>query len=39
MKLQTNAVLKDSLVSVDTPGENLIPNAMVYTCFIHLYVL
>jgi hypothetical protein len=38
MKLEINAILKDGLVSVDTPGKNLRPNTMVYSCFIHLHV-
>jgi hypothetical protein len=39
MKLEINAILKDSLISVDTPGENLIPNALFYSCFIRLHIL
>jgi precorrin-2 methylase len=37
MKLEINDILKDSLVSIDTPGENLMPDTMVYSCFIHLH--
>jgi hypothetical protein len=39
MKLEINVILKDSLVSVDTPGENLMPNTTVYYCCINLYTL